>query len=69
MRSVNKHKTKQNEIVLAVQHKYVFSVCPHNIHLHVHIYLIMLEHFHTNELRILLLQRLLKMAEHNITQK
>ena len=41
---VNKYKTKQNETILAVQDKFMFSVCLLNV---ISSYIIMLEYHHT----------------------
>ena len=62
---VNKHKTKQNETILAVQHKYVFSVCLQNV---ISTYMSMLEYHHTTTywLHMLVLQKLFKLAEINL---
>ena len=71
---VNKHKTKKNEIIISTQ---VCVLClSSQYHIHVSIYINMLEHHHTSDptsacgLHILVFQKLFKLAEINlVTEK
>ena len=62
---VNKYKTKQNEIILAIQHKYVFSLC---LHTTISTFSVMLERHRTSAygLHVLVSQKLIKLAEINL---